>query len=315
MTLIKKRTLDFLPSVLVAAGCFLLFAFPAAASAGASAGLDLCLRVVVPSLFPFFAAANLLRGGGLFERIGGRMKGLMRFFSLPACCGGVFALGLVSGFPVGAEGSARLFEEGGCSKKQAERLLALSNNPSPAFVISAAGAGILGSAAAGWAMFLCQICSVVVVGKIMAYIYKEESMSFLSRKQTALRPFPQMFTESVADALFSVLKVCAFVIFFIMLTDFPVRMGWIAENGAGKLLFSGFFELTSAFGALGGLSFRTAFALSGIVLGWAGLSVHCQVAVFALKGKLSLRPYLLSRLLQSLFCGGLTFVCSFFFPA
>ncbi len=308
-----RKFSEILPSLLVGACSVFLFAFPAYASSGAKQGMELCLNVVVPSLFPFFVLSNLIRGGKIAGVLGKIFAPVMKLFSLPASCCGVFVLGLLSGFPVGAEGSAALYASGGCSKTQGERLLALSNNPSPAFVISAVGAGIFKSAAIGWALFFCQLLSVFAAGIVTAHIYKEDHLVFPVKKEEKEKPFALLFTESVTDALFSVMKVCAFVIFFIMLTSLPVSMGLLPENGVGKIIFSGFCELTSGFGSLAFLPVPLAFAFSGLFLGWAGMSVHCQVGVFSLKSGLSLRPYFFSRLLQTVFCGGLTVLCSFLF--
>lgn len=261
----------------------------------------------------FFVLSNLICGSRVADFLCRLSAPLMRLFSLPACCGGVFALGILSGFPVGAEGSSALVLSGGCSKAQGERLLALSDHPSPAFVISAVGSGLFGSAAVGWGLFLCQTVSAFFAGIVTAYIYKEDSPAVLPVKVVIKKPFPLLFTESVVNAFFSVLKVCSFVIFFVMLTEIPVRIGAFGGNSSAEIFFSGFLELTSGFRCLSRLSLPTAFALSGMFLGWSGLSVLCQVAVFALKGGLSLRPYWFSRFFQSLFCGVLTFCCSFLF--
>ena len=309
----RKRITDILPSLLVVLCGIILFAFPAYASAGAKQGTELCLNVVVPSLFPFFVLSNLICRSRVSLLLGRIFSPLMKFFSLPSSCGGVFLLGLLSGFPVGAEGSVSLVSEDRCSKGQAERLLALSNNSSPAFIISAAGAGLFGSVSIGWTMFFCQLISIFIAGFLTSRLYREKGTVFSSVQERSIRPFPLVFTESVVDAFFSVMKVCSFVIFFIMLTNLPVKAGVFGVDGVGKTLLSGFLEMTSGFGSLSALPLRTAFAFSGFFLGWAGLSVHCQVAVFALKGGLSLRPYLFTRILQATICGGLTFLSSFFF--
>lgn len=309
----RKKILDFLPSAVVALCSVILFAFPAYTAAGARQGVDLCLKVVVPSLFPFFVLSNLIRNGKIADALGKLFGPVMKLFSLPEACGGIFVLGLLSGFPVGAEGSVSLYNSGQCTKKQGERLLALADNPSPAFVISAVGAGLFGSAAAGWTMFLCQTAAVFAAGMLTARFSREKEPVFLSRPKDPEKPFPVVFTEGVTDALFSVLKVCAFVIFFIMLTDLPVQAGIFEKNSVENLFFSGFLELTSGCGALANLPLPKALPLAGVFLGWAGVSVLCQVAVFAFRGGLSLRPYLLTRVLQSILCGGLTFLCTLLF--
>ncbi|MBR2002112.1 MAG: hypothetical protein IJ994_07365 [Firmicutes bacterium] len=71
-----KRTHDqlkiehFTAGVLAIAGCFLMVAFPRVTQSGVSAGLDLFLGSVLPTLFPFFILANFLGLTAVPDRIG-----------------------------------------------------------------------------------------------------------------------------------------------------------------------------------------------------------------------------------------------------
>ena len=124
-----------------------LMACPAQAMEGARSGLALCGEVIVPSLFPFFILASLVVELGLAGQLGRALEPVMGpLFGLNGACASAVALGLIGGYPVGAKTALGLYENGLCTRTEAERLLAFCNNSGPAFVLGVVGAGIFSSA-------------------------------------------------------------------------------------------------------------------------------------------------------------------------
>ena len=107
-------------------------------------GARLVIERVLPSAVPFmmisgFAAVHihpesLPRLSRLFEKI----------FSVSSRGFGCFLIGNLTGFPIGGRLCADLRLSGGISEDDAERLIAISNNPSPSFVTAAVGIGLFG---------------------------------------------------------------------------------------------------------------------------------------------------------------------------
>mgnify|MGYP007069437717 CR=1 FL=1 len=57
--------------------------------------------------------------------LGRLLEGLMRpLFHVSGACASAFALGFIGGYPVGAKTAISLYENGMCTKTEAERLLA-----------------------------------------------------------------------------------------------------------------------------------------------------------------------------------------------
>ena len=99
-----------------------LVAAPGEAIAGAKDGLTLCFNVIVPSLFPFFVLSSLVVDLGLAAYLGRAMEGLMRpLFRVSGSCAAAVALGFIGGYPVGARTALQLYQQGLCSKPEAER--------------------------------------------------------------------------------------------------------------------------------------------------------------------------------------------------
>ena len=79
--------------------------------------------------------------------------------------------------------------------------------------------------------------------------------------------------------------------------------------------FAGLLELSTGAACMQGapLTPGTA-ALAAFLLGWGGLSVHCQSLLFVLETDLSCKPYFVGKFLQGLFSAVLAFVLFTVFP-
>ena len=108
------------------------------------------------------------------------------------------------------------------------------------------------------------------------------------------------------QAVGAVLTVCGFAVCFSVLLGLLESWGFFRLLGVctqeRRVLASGLFEIGSAVGAMRGLSQSPEhLALAAGVLGWGGLSVHCQTAALFADSELSLRRHTLGRLCSALF--------------
>lgn len=72
-------------------------------------GLEVWWEVVFPSLLPFFIIAEILMGLGVVHFMGALMEPLMRpLFKVPGVGAFAMAMGLASGYPIGAKITAAL---------------------------------------------------------------------------------------------------------------------------------------------------------------------------------------------------------------
>ena len=121
----EKWLRDLLLTAALLAATAALVAAPQQAIEGAKKGLSLCGNVIVPSLFPFFVLSSLVVDLGLAAHLGRALEAVMRpLFRVGGSCAAAVALGFVGGYPVGARTALQLYQQGQCTKAEAERLLA-----------------------------------------------------------------------------------------------------------------------------------------------------------------------------------------------
>ena len=259
-------------------------------------GLALCVRSVIPSLFPFMVVTSLLLSLGLGELAAPWLAGLMEpLFRVPGAGSAALLLGLIGGYPTGAQTAAELYRGGLATRAEAERLLAFCNNSNPVFLISVLGAGVFGSVRAGVWLWLIHVLSALLTWLVFRGGGKSASRQGLTRRPPFRAVgFAEAFTGAVRSSLAGILSVCAFVVFFYVLAHPLTAMG--GRLGAVLVAVLELFSLTplltaDAFG----------FLLAAAAAGWGGLSVLCQTLAVLEGSGLRLRNCLLGKVVQSAF--------------
>ena len=292
----KERVRDLLLGLALLCATLALMLYPRPSMEAAKSGLALCYNVIIPSLFPFFVLSSLVVELGLAGYLGRLLEGLMRpLFHVSGACASAFALGFIGGYPVGAKTAISLYENGMCTKTEAERLLAFCNNSNPVFLISVLGVGVFGSVRAGVWLWLIHVLSALLTGLVFRGSGKSASRQELTRRPPFRAvSFAEAFTGAVRSSLAGILSVCAFVVFFYVLAQPLTAVG--GRLGAVLVAALELFSLTplltaDAFG----------FLLAAAAAGWGGLSVLCQTLAVLEGSGLRLRNCFLGKVVQSAF--------------
>lgn len=330
--LLSKRSIRDLVccAALLTAALGLILA-PTEAMEGAKTGLTLCFNVIIPSLFPFFVLSSLLVELGLAAYLGRALEPVMRpLFRVNGACATAVALGFVGGYPVGARTALSLYEKGLCSKTEAEHLLAFCNNSGPAFILGVVGAGVFASSRVGLLLYLVHALASLLVGLLFRFYGREEGSARRGGTHVESVRFTSAFTGSVTRSFQSTLSICAFVVFFSVVITLLSRFGILAalahglsalcapfdltEAWASRLL-TGLLEISSGVWSLSGSgTLAGRVSMAAFMLGWAGISVHCQVLSFLSDSGLSVRTYLLGKLLHGGFSAALVWGLTRLFP-
>ena len=276
-----------LPAVLAVGGLLLLR--PQEAAQAVREGLALCAGTVIPSLFPFFVVVSLLLQLGLAETLQGLCGPFMGpLFRMRGVCALPLLAGLLGGYPAGARTAAELFQQGRLSRREAELLLGFCDNCGPAFLLGYVGAGVLGDARAGAYLYLIHGLSALLAGMVLCRLCPGRDPA-LPGGRTAARgvPFPQALTAAGSGAVTATLNTCAFVVLFRVLAALlpPVLPGAAL----------GVLEMVTGVSALS--PGRAGFVWAGAIVGWGGLSVHCQALSAA--APLSFRWHWAGKALQA----------------
>lgn len=294
-----------------------LLIFPKAAAEAVKDGLIMCGQVIIPSLFPFFIATNLLNELGASKLISNALAPLGARLGISGHGVSAFIIGVTGGYPLGAAYTARLRSQGLISREEASRLLVFCNNSGPAFIVGAAGIGVFSSAAVGFFLYAVHILSALSFGIMIC----PKAPCDICYDEDIFAPviFSEAITASVRRSADSVIGVCAFVIAFsalngvldgmditrILAGELSYRLG--AELSWCRALLSGILELGNGIGGMAGLDIRPLnLALAAFILSWGGLSVHFQTLAMISGTDIKTARYMIGRLMIALMAASLS---------
>ena len=275
------------------------------AAAGARQSLAVCAATLAPSLFPFFVLSNLLSSLGLADLLGGAATGpLCRLFRVSPAGAQAFLLGLTGGYPLGAAAIADLRRDGRLDREEAERLLCFCNNSGPAFILGAVG-GVFHSPRAGALLYCAHVLAAVSVGLLLRP-RGHAAPEGPAAPAPAPLPFGRALTAAVSRAVSATMTVCGYVVLFGALLGALVPASSLPP--LGNALFRGFFELGGGISALAGLDpSPLPLAAAALLLGWGGLSVHCQTLGVLADTDISCARHFLCRALCGLIAALITY--------
>ena len=251
--------------------------------------LALCVQSVIPALVPFFVVSSLFIDLGCAAVLGRSLAPVMhRLFGVSGAGGTAFLLGIIGGYPVGGRTAGELYRSGQCEREECERLLAFCNNAGPSFILGIAGLGCFGSVRVGAWLYLIHVGAAVMVG----LLFRSTSRQMGRPEKTETPRWADALIEAVRGGAMSMVNICAFVVFFLVILRLFSRFTGI-QHGA----ILGIVEMTN--GILRLANDRRGFIWAAGLLGWGGLSVHCQTAAVLSGSGLSLKRYFIGKALQA----------------
>ncbi|MCK9221144.1 MAG: sporulation integral membrane protein YlbJ [Limnochordia bacterium] len=330
----KKKATAYFMALIAIVLTISVVRYPEDAFQASLYGLDLWFKVVLPALLPFFALAEILMGLGVVHFMGALLEPLMRpLFAIPGTGGFALAMGLASGYPIGAKITGRLRRENLCSQAEAERLVAFANTADPLFIIGAVAVGMFGMPQLGAILALSHYLSVIMLGFIMRFHGPKSDRTsearpkenILSRALRELyraraadgRTFGHLLSDSIKDAFSSLFFVGGCIIMFSVLiriltlagiTDLLASVFAVILRPFGinktiiPALISGSFEITigSEMASHAAAPLIERIIAASAIIAWSGFSVHAQVASMVYGTDIRIFPYMLARALHSI---------------
>lgn len=297
-----KKTRN-LGAICAAAGMTVLILDGKTALSGAASGVALCLKTIIPSLFPFIFLSNLLTGSLLGSKVA-LLRPLGKLCHMAEGTESLLAVGFLGGYPVGAQSVASAYRSGQLSRTEAERLLPFCSNAGPSFLFGIL-APMFDSPAVAWALWLIHMLSAAAVGATLA---THTGKAVVSASSTAPSP-----AEALERAVKTIGLICGWIILFRMLLTFSERwLLWLFPISV-RVIFAGFLELSNGCVLLQQFENEgmRMMAASG-VLAFGGCCVLLQTR--SVTEGLSLRLYFPGKLLQCAYSLLLTGLLQFALP-
>ena len=294
-------------------------------------GLELWAFKILPSLFPFFVATELLLKTNITSILGRTFNKFMKpIFNVPGESSIALILGNISGYPIGAKVVCNLKKCKQISPVEAERLIAYTNNSSPFFILTTVGFSMFYDKKIGQILLFSHIVSSILVGICFKYWkknYNSIDVSAFSKNKNSTQLISssnlgEVLNDSIRNATFSILSVGGFIILFSIILEMLNSTGIISvlsqvanlfniPPDVSKCILTSFIKITNGINLISNLnSFNLNFKLliTSFALGFGGISILLQVYSIISKENISIKPYFYGKLLQGLFSFIITYI-------
>ena len=336
-----KLKRNFLPLIFICF-TFCLLIFSKSNLSAVKSGLSLWANSVVPSLFPFFVATELLMHTNIVSQLGIILNRYMKpIFNVRGEGAFAFIMGIISGYPVGAKIASNFRQNNICSKEECERLLSFTNNSGPLFIIGTVGILMFKNTTIGVLLFITHILACITVGIIFRF-WKRNKNSFNEYKTASVRNtksnivnfsnLGEILAESITSSISTIFLIGGFVVIFSSIISILNSSG-ILNFSASVInpifnflhidtsfcapLVSGFLEITNGINTISNIACKKIsinIILSSFLLGFGGISVLLQVLSITSKTDLSIKPYLYGKLLHGILSAFYTYIFINIFP-
>lgn len=318
-------------------------------------GLILWATAVVPSLFPFFVATEMLSNTCVVSYLGKFLTPIMRpLFGIPGEGAFAFIMGLISGYPVGAKIVSNFMEQGICTKEEAQRMLAFTNNSGPLFIIGTVGITLFGNTTIGILLYITHILACISVGIILKiFASKNYNKNFVNSKNIPNKYYStsglkggksnmnsnpsfsslgEILGNSIKSATSTVLMIGGFVVIFSVIISILNQSNilFALSNMLSPIfsvigipsqlvapLLSGIVELTNGVSLIANTPIKNIcinIVLCAFLLGFGGFSILLQVFSIACKSGLSIKKYVIGKFLQGVLAAIYTLIALQFIP-
>ena len=259
------------------------------AMSSAKVGVELCIQVIIPSLFPFFILSGIISSTMLGRKIK-FLRPVGKLCRIPEGSESLLLLGFLAGYPAGAQMIISADQQGALSRKDTERMLGFCCNAGPAFLF-----GMLSPLFSEkwmlWVLWLIHILSALITGVVLPG----------GRRDTVrITATPSL---SLADSMVKSVKtmglVCGWVVVFRVILGFGQKLLLCVLPSELQVMISGLLEISNGCVRLSGLRLEgMRFLFAGIFLSAGGLCVWMQTK--SVTGDIGTGMYLPGKVLQIL---------------
>ena len=292
--------------------------------------LNIWFNNVIPSLFPFFIATELLNHTNIPKVFGNMFNKIMRpIFNVPGIGAYALIMGIISGYPVGAKIVTNFRNQNLCTKEEAERLITFTNNSGPLFILGTVGISLFFDYSIGLLLLFTHILACISVGIIFRFWKskeKEKRNTYITNNNITFNSLGEILSKSIISAINSVILIGGFIVLFgivlsilqktyilnfLKIPFIPIFNLLNIKTEFITPILTGILELTNGVTTISTIpnkTLATNIIISAFLLGFGGISIMLQVLSIISKSDISIKPYILGKLLQGIFSAFYTFI-------
>ncbi len=334
------RIKTFFVPFCICAFIILLLVFSKTNLSAVESGLILWVNFVVPSIFPFLIATETLCYTNIVPFLGKLLNKIMKpIFNLPGESAFPFIMGIICGYPIGAKIVSNLKLQQRLTTVEAERLIAFTNNSGPFFIIGTVGAGFFKSTTVGLLLLFTHILASLSVGFVFRwwkYNTKKDLIktnNLISCKESiSFSNLGEVLSNSIMKSVNTILLIGGFIVLFSIVISIFKNSGilYLLSKLSTPLLnilnipslfadgiITSLLEVTNGIYNVVSIPYKLIslnIVICAFLLGFGGLCIALQILSIISKAQISIKPYLIGKLLQGILAAVYTYFIIYFIP-
>lgn len=270
--------------------------------------LNIWVKAIIPSLFPFFVISDLLITYNFIDYIPNKIKRyICRLLNISDSALSILILSMVSGFPSNGRNTHNLYNKGKISMEEAGYILMYTHFSSPVFILTTCSLIYLRSEKLGIILLLSHYLSNIIIGILFRNI-NNPSLDNFTIKEHKSQNFTINLIKSIRSSIDSLLLILGILTVFLIISSLIINI--IHSNLYTSAIIRSILEMTLGLKYIASLniSMMHKVILFSAILSFGGLSVHMQVMAQIVEDKISCKYYLIGRVFQVLFSIVLSFI-------
>lgn len=292
--------------------------------------LNIWANNVIPSLLPFFIATELLNHTEIPQIIGKSFNKIMRpLFNVPGIGAYALFIGVISGYPVGAKIVTNFRNNNLCTKEEGERLITFTNNSGPLFILGTVGITLFYDTAVGLLLLFTHILACITVGIVFRFWKTKKKIKRNTdniKTSVTFNSLGEVLSQSLLSSINSIVLIGGFIVLFAIILSILQKTYILVFIKALFIPFfnlinistefitpiiSGLLELTNGITTISSIASKNLginVIACSFLLGFGGISIMLQVLSIISKSDLSIKPYILGKLLHGTLSAFYTFI-------
>ncbi|MBR1779662.1 MAG: hypothetical protein IJ758_04100 [Clostridia bacterium] len=307
------------------------FSFSRYATTGAKIGLNYCLETLIPSILPFMIISLFTVNSGVSEKVGKVLSPFTTYlFDLPGCAGAAILIGLIGGYPTGANGVVALYKNRLISRSQAEKMSYYTVAAGPAFIINVIGETLLNNRKLGMILFFAHVIPILFLGVFCKFIFRDkkipkENIHTKRLKLSTPSKILSVGNKSFSDAIIvssigaykNMLSICTLVILSSSLLEViqnsrinAVFLEILRSIGIDSKVYQSILPLSLEItrGSFLSTRFHVPLPILSFFLAWGGVCVQMQIFTVVKTLHINKLIFMLFRFFHGVFSYFLTYL-------
>lgn len=226
------------------------------------------------------------------------------------------------------------------SLEECERLISFTNNSGPLFILGTVGISLFGSSTIGLLLLITHILGSISVGLVFRF-WKRKNVTTINYKTSkyenklqniSISNLGEVLSESISSSISTIFMIGGFIVLFSVIISIfntsgftniitilfkPLCEKFNIPETISSSLFIGILEITNGISMLSSIKIKQIsinIILVSFLLGTGGISVLLQVLSIVSKSDLSIKPYIIGKILHGFFAAFYTYVMIQIFP-